>query len=108
MSLGYEKLVIIKHSRISPFYHAGASILYSIIESQAWSYSLPLAQQTKNGFGYGFFGAFGLSFPVWNRLAGVVRARARYADGLHFTGDFAGFKAEFSSFDLSAGVEYVY
>lgn len=42
VSLGYEKRVIINRRRISPFYHAGASILYSTIESHAWSYNQPL------------------------------------------------------------------
>ena len=45
---------------------------------------------------------------MWNRLSGVIKARACYADGMHFNGDFNGFKVEFSSFDLSAGLEYNY
>lgn len=108
ISLGYEKRGFLKNSLISPFYQIGGSLLYCTVESQCWGNQVPFSAERKRGFGYGFFGAFGLSFPVVNRLAGVVKARARYADGLHFTGDFAGFKAEFSSFDLSAGVEYAY
>ncbi len=108
VSLGYEKRVCLKSSSIVPFYQVGGSLLYSAVGSRCWSDSMPLVQETKSGFGYGFFGSFGLSFPAWKRLTGVVKARARYADGMHFTGDFAGFKADFSSFDLSVGVEYGY
>jgi hypothetical protein len=106
VSLGYEKREFLKSSRISPFYQIGGTVLYSTVQSQCWGNQVSSTAEQKTGFGYGFFGAFGLSFPTWNRLAGVVKARARYADGLHFTGDFAGFKAEFSSFDLSVGMEY--
>lgn len=89
-----------------PFYHIGASLLYTTVESHCWGNRVPFTAGRVSGFGYGFFGAFGLSYPLSKRFSGSVRARARYADGLHFTGDFAGFKAEFSSFDLSAGLEY--
>ncbi len=108
LSFGYEKRNPLRKSSVIPFYNICGSLIYCTVDSRRWSDSLSLVQETKSGFGYGFFGAFGLSFPVWDRLAGVVKARARYADGLYFSGDFAGFKPEFSSFDLSAGVEYGY
>jgi hypothetical protein len=107
-TLGYEKRVLIKKSGLSPFYQIGGSLLYSQVESQRWGDYAPFVQEKISGFGYGFLCAFGVSFPVCEHLAGVVKARARYADGMHFSGDPAGFKAEFSSFDLSAGVEYGY
>lgn len=108
LSMGYEKRNPLNRSGIIPFYQVGGTLLYSTVESRRWSDSLDLVQETKRCFGYGFFGAFGLSYPFSKRLAGVVKARARYADGMHFSGDPAGFRAEFSSFDLSAGMEYGY
>lgn len=108
VTVGYEKRVDLKRGRLMPFYQCGASLFYSAVRTQGSGNKIPLIDERKRGTGYGLSGAFGLSFPMATHLNGIVRLRARYADGMHFSGNPAGFKTEFSSFDFSAGVEYSY
>ena len=106
VEIGYENRFYLKRHRISPFYGIGLAFLFSSVETRASINQGPWVYDTRKGVGAGVSASFGLLYPFNRSLSGIVKSRARYADGLLFRPDRKMACADLSSFDVSLGLEY--
>jgi len=108
INLSYE-MYLLGYDRFSPFIGLGGGYYFSTVE---WRRLLenPVVESvdsggTHDGEGFGMHFYIGLRAVVWQRFGLNSRIRFRYADGMAFTDQEGALALDFTSVDVSFGID---